>query len=87
MLANEPDSNTSGQDFDSRTGRDSRVNDRFSVLPSQHFFIPVSACLPFVCTVPTKLVAHVKDPVSNFREEMAKRLAAWKHTDNGRPTN
>ena len=44
-----------------------QVKDRFSVLQRQHFCRLIRACLAFVCTARTKIVAHVKDPVSTFR--------------------
>ena len=43
-----------------------RVKDRSSVLVSQHLRRLVSACLAFVCTAHTKIVAHVKDPMPTF---------------------
>ena len=39
-----------------------RVKKHFSVLPSQH-----CACLAFVCTARTDIIAHVKDPTFTFR--------------------
>ena len=40
-----------------------RVKDHFSVLPSQHLYRLVSACLAFVTPL-AKIVARVKDPTS-----------------------
>ena len=61
-LVNALDNNLSRQGWTPEL--DTGLKDRFSVGPSQH---SCSAYLAFVCTARTKIVAHVKDPLSTFR--------------------
>ena len=57
-----------------------RKKDCFSVFLSQHLCRLISACLAFLCTAHTKLVAHVKDPCSPF-DKRRLMISAMKHTD------
>ena len=51
----------------SRSVSDTSSKDRFFlVLPSHHLCTLVTAYMAFVCTARTKIVAHVKDPMSTF---------------------
>ena len=42
------------------------VEGRLSALPSQHSCRLVGACLAFVCTARTEIIAHVKDPRGTY---------------------
>ena len=52
----------------------------FFDLHSQHFLRLITVCLAFVYTTRTNITAHVKDPMSTFRQEKAQLPVTRKHT-------
>ena len=81
MLANTVECKSSGQALDSCV---QHCEGLISVLQSQHFRRLFSACLAFMCTVCTKIIAHVKDPMSSEKNLMASVIKTQVRHNSGR---
>ena len=81
MLGNTVECKSSGQAFDSCM---QHCEGLISVLLSQHFRRLFSACLAFMHTVCTKIIAHVKDPMSSEKNLMASVIKTQVRHNSGR---